>query len=131
MFISYDNRNYELNGNWDSDSGQMLLWFPVSDISLKQKEDFDADERTQKLLNELGIITTSPSVSLVMAEDIPDTADNSSMPEIEKSAEQLEGDGLIIIEARYLSQMGRRAVERCGQMIEDVYSDQMFERVQS
>jgi hypothetical protein len=131
MFATYENPNYELKGNWDSDTGQMLLWFPVTDISLRQRESFDGEPRTQKLLRDMGMLTVEPDISLATTDDMETAIASLLMPEIEKSPERFQCDGLIIVDAKFMSQMGKSAMERCGTIIEDVYSDQMFERVQS
>ncbi len=131
MFATYTNPNYELAGNWDSDSGRMLLWCPITGLSAEQKSNFDSDRRQQKLTHRLVTFTMQPVISLVMSEDIPTDTTSLIVPDIEEFAEAVKGDGLIIVEAKYLSQKGKLAMERCGVMIEDTYSEHMFERVQS
>lgn len=108
----------------------MLLWFPIAGISLEQDISFEREERTVKLIRRMGIITIGPSAILETNYDLPVAKEEVSMPEIEKSAEELAGDGLVIIRAKFLSQEGRSAMERCSSIIEGLYADQMFQRVQ-
>lgn len=129
MFANYKNESYELNGNWNSTNYQILLWFPVSGISLRQKESFDGEERTRRLMSQLRILMVSPNISMV--DDDIDTAITDQVPETEKNPEQFEIDALIVVSGGFMSQKGKAAMHRCGQMIEDIYSDQMLERVQS
>jgi hypothetical protein len=126
----YDHPQYELNGYWNNVTGKMQFCFP---ISADQPGSLDTPfvSRRQDLLKELSRFTVAPLVYRSgYKSDIPTVDSQIQIPEAERNASGFSND-LVVVKTRFLSQRGDNALAVVGGSIEDIFYDQMLERVQS